>query len=56
MGIPHEAAQGADFTHRCHINDFDDSWIEGSDYRIPDDTDFWIAGRRISREQLCYQN
>ena len=28
----------------CHIHECDDSRIEGSDYRIPDDEFFWIDG------------
>lgn len=36
-------------THRCHIHEWDDSWLDGSDYEIPEDTDFWMNGVKIQR-------
>lgn len=34
-----------DFTHRCHIHESDDSYLEGCDYKIPEDENFWMDGR-----------
>lgn len=46
-GGPEPRALGV--THRCHIHEWDDSWLEGSDYEIPEDTDFWMNGVRFQR-------
>lgn len=36
------------FDKRCHIHEYDDSRLEGSDYRIPPDKFFWMDG-------ICYE-
>jgi hypothetical protein len=39
---------------RCHIHESDDSYLEGSDYKIPDDPDhlFWMDGLPYTREEV----
>ncbi len=41
------------YTHRCHIHDYDDSYLQGCDYKIPqDDEYFWMEGKKYSRPEL----
>ncbi len=36
----------------CHIHECDDSRLEGTNYQIPEDEDFWICGVRYTRSEL----
>jgi len=38
-------------THRCHIHEYDDSFIDGSDYKIPQDTHFWMDGKKYQQDE-----
>lgn len=40
------------FTHRCHIHEYDDSFLDGSDYQIPKDNEFWIDGKIYLRDEF----
>lgn len=35
----------------CHIHECDDSRLEGSSYKIPEDENFWMDGRKYEREE-----
>lgn len=37
--------------YNCHIHDYDDSYLEGSCYSIPDDEGFWIGGQKYERPE-----
>lgn len=45
-------------THECHIHECDDSYLAGSDYRIPDTDDgtFVIEGRSYAPMDLYRMN
>lgn len=38
-------------THRCHIHEEDDSYLEGCGYEIPPDDYFWMNGRKYDRDE-----
>lgn len=38
--------QEVKYDKRCHIHEHDDSYIEGVDYKIPEDRHFWMDGRK----------
>jgi hypothetical protein len=44
------------YTHVCHIHECDDSYIQGSEYLIPEDIDFWMAGKKYSRDEYWPNN
>lgn len=35
--------------YRCHIHEHDDSYIEGSYYKIPPDECFWMEGQKYEQ-------
>lgn len=37
--------------YRCHMHEEDDSHLEGSHYDIPQDTHFWMDGRRYEESE-----
>jgi hypothetical protein len=37
--------------YRCHMHDYDDSYLEGSRYDIPEDTHFWMNGRKYEEPE-----
>ncbi len=37
---------------RCHIHECDDSHLEGSSYKIPDDEFFWLDGQKYDKMDL----
>ncbi len=39
------------YDKRCHMHDYDDSYLEGVDYQIPIDTHFWMEGRMYELEE-----
>lgn len=41
--------------YRCHIHEEDDSHLEGSRYRIPDDTNFWMEGHKYEESEYWPQ-
>jgi hypothetical protein len=38
------------YTHRCHIHECEDSYLQGCDYQIPDDRSFWMNGQEYTPE------
>jgi hypothetical protein len=36
-------------SQHCHIHESDDSYLEGVNYKIPYDEDFWMDGRKYKR-------
>lgn len=37
--------------YRCHVHEPDDSHLEGSTYSIPEDTHFWMEGRKYEEKE-----
>jgi hypothetical protein len=38
---------------KCHLHECDDSYLEGSDYKIPNDLDgFWMSGIHYSTDRI----
>lgn len=38
--------ENPEHNRRCHMHGDDDSYLEGSNYKIPPDEFFWMEGRR----------
>ncbi len=39
-------------TLHCHIHQYDDSHLDGTNYKIPDDEFFWIDGKKYEYKDL----
>lgn len=40
-----------DTWYRCHIHECDDSHLEGSNYKIPEDSHFWMDGQKYEESE-----
>jgi hypothetical protein len=39
------------YDKRCHIHEHDDSYLQDVDYKIPEDTHFWMDGRMYTEDE-----